>query len=156
MDLIERQAAIDAVRELYIQSPKINNDIVYDMAIDQAHDALINLPSAQPETNCSEIPNDSDTISRQAAIDAVLKPTYADGAYGYADAKELVDSLEALPSAQPERKTGRWIYDDNDWSSVRGKCSVCRWEAHVCEDDVVGMDYCPNCGSRLLIEKDGE
>lgn len=40
-----------------------------------------------------------DTISRQAAIDAVLKLTYADGAYGYADAKELVDSLEALPSA---------------------------------------------------------
>lgn len=48
-DLISRQAAIDAVRELYIQSPKINNDIVYDTAIDQAHDALVNLPSAQPE-----------------------------------------------------------------------------------------------------------
>lgn len=49
-DCIERQAAIDAVRELYIQSPKINNDIVYDTAIDQAHDALVNLPSTQPET----------------------------------------------------------------------------------------------------------
>ena len=48
-DLIKRQAAIDAVRELYIQSPKINNDIVYDTAIDQAHDALVNLPSAQPQ-----------------------------------------------------------------------------------------------------------
>ena len=48
-DLIDRQAAIDAVRELYIQSPKISNDIVYDTAIDQAHDALVNLPSAQPE-----------------------------------------------------------------------------------------------------------
>ena len=49
MDLIERQAAIEAVRELYIQSPKISNDIAYDTAIDQAHDALANLPSAQPE-----------------------------------------------------------------------------------------------------------
>lgn len=58
--------------------------------------------------------------------------------------------------AQPECKTGRWIYDDNDWSSVRGECSVCGWKAHVGEDDVVGMDYCPNCGSRLLIGKDGE
>lgn len=48
-DLISRQTAIDAVRELYIQPPKINNDIVYDMAIDQAHDALVNLPTAQPE-----------------------------------------------------------------------------------------------------------
>ena len=34
-------------------------------------DVLINLPSAQPETNCSEIPNGSDTISRRAAIDAI-------------------------------------------------------------------------------------
>lgn len=48
-DLISRQAATDAVRELYIQSPKISNDIVYDMAIDQAHDALVKLPSAQPD-----------------------------------------------------------------------------------------------------------
>lgn len=48
-DYIERQVAIDAVRKLYIQSPKINNDIVYDMAIDQAHDVLVSLPSAQPE-----------------------------------------------------------------------------------------------------------
>ena len=46
-DMISRQAAIDAVRELYIQSPKISNDIAYDTAIDQAHDALANLPSAQ-------------------------------------------------------------------------------------------------------------
>ena len=48
-DTISRKAAIDAVRELYIQSPKINNDIVYDTAIDQAHDTLVNLPPAQPE-----------------------------------------------------------------------------------------------------------
>ena len=48
-DLISRQKAIDAVRKLYIQSPKINNDFVYNMAIDQAHDTLVNLPSAQSE-----------------------------------------------------------------------------------------------------------
>ena len=48
-DVISRQAAIDAVRKLYIQSPKISNDFAYDSAIDQAHDALVNLPSAQPE-----------------------------------------------------------------------------------------------------------
>lgn len=41
-----------------------------------------------------------DPIERRDAIDAVLKLTYADGAYGYADAKDLVDSLENLPSAQ--------------------------------------------------------
>ena len=43
-----------------------------------------------------------DAISRRAAIDAIIKETYADGAYGYADAKALVDALDGLPSAQPE------------------------------------------------------
>ena len=41
-------------------------------------------------------------IRRQDAIDAIMKETYADGAYGYTDAKSLVDALESLPSAQPE------------------------------------------------------
>ena len=53
-DTISRKAAIDAVRELYIQYPKINNDIVYDTAIDQAHDTLVNLPSAQPQHDISK------------------------------------------------------------------------------------------------------
>ena len=33
------------------------------------------IPSAQPATNCSEFPNNSDTISRQAAIDAIRAST---------------------------------------------------------------------------------
>lgn len=100
-DLISRQAAIDAVRELYIQSPKINNDIVYDTAIDQAHDALVNLPSAQPESakrtaESAQNVSDGDLISRKAAIDAlsisrgILYP---------------IRAIESLPSAQPEKRT---------------------------------------------------
>lgn len=45
-DLISRQAAIDAVRKLYIKEPKINNDYAYDMAIDAADNAIRELPSA--------------------------------------------------------------------------------------------------------------
>lgn len=47
-DLISRQAAIDAVRKLYIKEPKINNDYAYDMAIDEADDAIRKLPPAKP------------------------------------------------------------------------------------------------------------
>ena len=50
----------------------------------------------------SSWPHENDLVFRRDAIGAVLKLTYADGAYGYADAKDLVDSLENLPSAQPE------------------------------------------------------
>ena len=48
----------------------------------------------------------SDLISRQAAIDAIEKESQVDGAYGYMDTKSIIDLLEDLPSAQPER---RWI-----------------------------------------------
>lgn len=48
-DLISRAAAIDAVRKLYIKEPKINNDYAYDMAIDEADNAIRELPSALPE-----------------------------------------------------------------------------------------------------------
>jgi len=36
--------------------------------------ALINMqPTIEPSTNCSEFPNNSDAVSRQAAIDAINK-----------------------------------------------------------------------------------
>lgn len=39
--------------------------------------ALINMqPTIEPYTNCSEIPNNSDTISRQAAIDALRRKAW--------------------------------------------------------------------------------
>ena len=66
-----------------------------------------------------------DLISRQAAIDAVLKLTYADGAYGYTDAKDLVDSLENLPSAQPD------------------PCDVCKWYDDI---DCTACVACPAMG----------
>ena len=43
-----------------------------------------------------------DLIERQAAIDAALKESNADGAYGYMDTKSIVDLLNDQPSAQPE------------------------------------------------------
>jgi len=66
-------------------------------------------------------------IDLDTAIDAVVKESQVDGAYGYMDTKSIVDLLNDLPSAQPEppedicgecdawnkykseHKTGRWI-----------------------------------------------
>ena len=57
------------------------------------------------------------------------------------------DMIENAPTIEPERKTGMWVVVDDPDNRIYGKCSVCGWEAHLYEDDVVGMDYCPNCGS---------
>ena len=46
-----------------------------------------------------------------------------------------------------ERKRGKWI--DVDDYIISGSCSVCGWQAHLYEDDVVGMNFCPNCGADM-------
>lgn len=65
---------------------------------------------------------------------------------------EMKLRIEKLPPAQSEQKVGKWIVMDDD--RISGRCSVCGWEAHIYEDDVVGMDYCPNCGVKME-EQDG-
>lgn len=48
---------------------------------------------------------------------------------------------------QPEEKKGYWLPVEDE--RVSGICSVCGWTSYLYADDVVGMDYCPNCGARL-------
>lgn len=63
-----------------------------------------------------------------------------------------VDIVREIIDEQPERKKGHWIRVDDD--RISGRCSVCGWESHLYEDDVVGMNFCPNCGAKLEGEKE--
>ena len=88
----------------------------------------------------------SDVIDRQASIeiaDAIWTVT------GDKNVAKVWQQLKDLPSAEPKRKRGRWIEGDDLDNRISGICSECGWESHMYEDDVVGMDYCPNCGARL-------
>ena len=78
-----------------------------------------------------------DLISRQAAIDALCHVDEYNS--------RSVEAIKQLPSAHPRK--GKWINIDDKYNRISGRCSECGWEAHMYEDDVVGMDYCPNCGS---------
>lgn len=133
-------------------------DDVYEEIVEQ-------LPSAQPETNCSEFPNNSDTISRQAAIDAVEALAYHADKYvidsdvhevhGFRTGLAVAErQLSLVPSAQPERKMGKWIKLDAHAHLADHKCSACGQECYVptCMGDPM-YDYCPNCGARM---KEGE
>ena len=97
----------------------------------------------------------SDLISRQALIEHLRRTIEAssnDGDYneGFNDGMDFAACFAStLPSAQPERKKGHWIEVDDHYNRISGRCSVCGWESHMYEDDVVGMDFCPNCGARL-------
>lgn len=86
-------------------------------------------------------------MSRCIDADALLKAIIQMPPNG-----DVFDQIHEAPTIEPERKTGWWIEVEDSDNSISGKCSECGWEAHMYEDDVFGMDYCPNCGTRLLIK----
>ena len=77
-------------------------------------------------------------IDRQAAIEAVHK-NYDTILDFKSDGRTVADSFEdiinALPSAQPEYKMGRWI--------VRYECPSC------VEGRSYAFDTCPMCGANM-------
>lgn len=98
----------------------------------------------KPETNCSDIPNNLDTISRQAVIDA-----FETAVKSGASIEDIKWIFENLPSIQIKRKKGRWIptysnYGFDVW--VKWKCSECGyvrkegWERE--EPDVLFCEMC--------------
>ena len=104
-----------------------------------------------------------DLISRQAAIDAIdavfpvdpMKSEYAQGiACGAALAKTYI---EQLPSAQPERKKGKWIDavipNDNGGLPVQ-VCDQCNTFFPLAYTGG-GHRFCPNCGADMRGENDG-
>lgn len=81
-----------------------------------------------------------DLIKRSDAIEAIT--------YSHLDnltSEERIALINAIPSA--DRPQGEWIEVDD--ASISCRCSACGWEAHLYEDDVYGMPYCPNCGCRM-------
>ena len=79
-----------------------------------------------------------DTIYRQDAIDAFwkleaeLRPSAIDA---------VLDMLKNLPSAQPERKKGKWLRSGSD---------IFPYECDQCGDtNERSAPWCPNCGCRM-------
>ena len=86
-----------------------------------------------------------DCISRQAVLD--INEHYHGQMPNHIN-YEIWKEIKALPSVQPQPKTGRWIADVDRWgdiaTSVNGyKCSECNtFEAYKDK-------YCPNCGAKM-------
>lgn len=117
-----------------------------------------------------------DSISRQAAIDAIANCTNCGDektlrAYvakhnldnGWTGGiLEAIDAIEDLPSAQPERKRGEWeeievIADAYDISGVKTwaskmKCDQCGFTTIAIEGRFSQYNFCPNCGADMRNE----
>ncbi len=144
-DTISRQAAISAICSA---CGKIDCD-----KMDKCEKLQL------PPANCSEFPNNSDTISRQAAIDALDKRFDDVPMELTTEILQLRRDLRELPSAQP--KTGEWII-------ATGMMPPEFHGHHICSEccNFANMEppfgnreslskFCPNCGSKMVIE-DGE
>ena len=146
--------------------------IPYKMAVnvdyedDFAHDIQIATKGAidrMPTVNCSEFPNNSDTISRQAAIEVLCKQCTVDRPETCSTIQkgdkwcEEVYTLLKLPSAQPEIiHCGECIYYDPphvEKEDARYEYSEMPKEAFdVLGTGLVSAEYGINIGGRCCVD----
>ena len=81
-----------------------------------------------------------DLISRQAAIDTCMREDVRTGYDGAC-------LIAQLPSAQPERKKGKWTIEDCHAATYPYCCSNCT--AH----HRARYDFCPTCGADMRGER---
>ena len=95
-----------------------------------------------------------DTISRQAAIDALVKQTNLTWEH-LKTIYPMLNVFEKLPSAE---RHGHWINDNH-----LIKCSICEkpiplrrvvLHGEVMWEDNSPVKYCPNCGAKMDLEEE--
>ena len=134
MTKAEAIAMLKRIQEPEAWEPQINQAAFE--ALDMAIEAL----------DCSESPNSSDTISRQAAIDAIESAFDRETILNRFVRKIAISAVRKLPPAQPEKETAKRVL----WTGWKGtrdtryKCPNCK--KPVKNDDV----YCHRCGQKLM------
>jgi hypothetical protein len=128
--MVSRQAVIDALHTCF--SDGFDGDKWWNSTHVLA--AIEGLPPA----NNSEIPNSSDTISRAKAIEVIQNRSMM-------LSKEkvlLINDIEKLPPAPPERIKGHWI---------NGHCDKCNAHAPfwAMASTYYESNFCPNCGAEM-------
>jgi Zn finger protein HypA/HybF involved in hydrogenase expression len=58
------------------------------------------------------------------------------------------EAVRNQPSAQSERKKGKWIEYDNSHC----ECPFCHTEWSYFDNDVEHFDFCPRCGAKMEAE----
>ena len=65
------------------------------------------------------------------------------------DWKGIIEYIDELPSAEPERPTGEWIHQSK---FSRVECDQC---GKVFRNTFAPKNFCPNCGADMRGEQDG-
>lgn len=59
-----------------------------------------------------------------------------------------VYEFKGCDNCELDRPKGKWIEYDED-GLYAGECSCCKWKAVLYESNVLGMNFCPNCGADM-------
>lgn len=93
----------------------------------------------------------NDLIDRQEAIEALKKQMSDWNDLYNIPVRRSIVILEQLPSAQPERKKGKWI--PQDYNIRNGSISTCVYYYPVCSEcgksGSEDYSYCPHCGADM-------
>ena len=140
-DLISRQAAIDEANAWLLDCFHVQKQ---DMSCGLIR-RLEDLPSTQPEyrldewcTDCKEYDKERHCCPRW---NRVIRDT--------------------LQDVQPERKTGRWIYGEDEHCIDGYHCDKCGffvpWDyVHKFINYIEDYNFCPNCGAKMKQEAEDE
>lgn len=148
-DTISKQAAIDAVLSVIPYDEYRKERIEYWK--ERIEEAVGNLPSAQPERKTEFFVKLTVRNSNGRPYYSIIYLEDGNEFEGYSSYSLDVISgylKRYFEFAQPERKTGHWIYN----SPVTMKCDQC---GYVIKDwEWVKANYCAGCGSPMM--KEGE
>ena len=110
----------------------------------------------------------SDLISRQDAVNAIVEITTTmsvcssvDECHGMKRMQGMaVRAIEALPSAEPERKIGHWV-EIGDEPYDEWECDMCGFviDGSGCIDPLEYLkiyNFCPNCGASMSEGEENE
>ena len=93
----------------------------------------------------------SDLISREAAYDEIIW----NSDNGLIDAKVAIEALRKLPSVEPERKTGKWIWDKRTGEYECSECGCNPIYEGIAFDysEIDKYRYCRWCGAKMEVEE---
>jgi len=108
----------------------------------------------------------SDLISRKAVFDALIEKgqnskRYKLGEKWELDLPEIIEAINAIPSAEPEERTAN-VIKHKYWLgvslNVAGEQTIgYEWLCENCKKKVIdGDDYCSHCGSKLIWEDEND
>lgn len=161
---IDRRAAIESLAKQMPESYTLDGSHLADEEIFKAQEVYADsiktieqLPAAQ---------SGHKTITKKEAIEKIKKMTYKDDFRTFVDSlnlsrddyKTMMEYIDEIPGAQPERKKGKWIVatwvNVNTGEMRKGRyCSVCKcgyFHYDVSVNTVSDIpNYCPNCGADM-------